>query len=432
MKITLVQPPMTVNDLKSMPQVQPPLGLGYLAASVRQEGHVVRVVDGVGEGIGRHSKFRDDSWIYGLPIDEVVDRIDDDTEVLGVGIMFSNFWPISKMLIRALRARFPHAVIVCGGEHVSALPDFVLNEAPIDYAVMGEGEETLCELLAHLGSAPGSLPVERIAGLELALRRRRDRPDATAATPPNARRDSLAGVGPVPDRSIFRRRAVRVDGVRIDGTRDGDHGNARLSVYLHVLLERADVGHQLLHARSQGRRRRDGALRAQTYGATDFHFQDLTLIINRRWTHQLCDEILRRNLGITWKTTSGTRSEALDLELLEKIAASGCDELTLAPDPDRAEISEGHPQAGAARESADARTAGARPPFTDAGQGEHDHRLPGGAVAGCAANLRLHRSHGARWVSPTCSIHRFTAYPGCEYHDVAVKAGRSRTPTSTS
>jgi hypothetical protein len=95
-KITLVHPPMTVNDLKCMPQVQPPLGLGYLAATLRREGHTVRVVDGVGEGIGRHTEFRPGSWIYGLPVDEIVDRVDDDTELLGVGIMFSNFWPVSR------------------------------------------------------------------------------------------------------------------------------------------------------------------------------------------------------------------------------------------------------------------------------------------------------------------------------------------------
>ncbi len=422
MKITLVQPPMTVNDLKSMPQVQPPLGLGYLAASVRQEGHVVRVVDGVGEGIGRHSKFRDDSWIYGLPIDEVVDRIDDDTEVLGVGITFSNFWPISKMLIRALRARFPHAVIVCGGEHVSALPDFVLNEAPIDYVVMGEGEETLCELLAHLGSAPGSLPVERIAGLSW-----RSDDGAITRTPRRRRRRTLDEV-PWPawdlfpmdryfDGGLFASMAFESTGraMVIMGTRGCPYtctfcSNEQMWGINYFMRDPKDVVDEMEHY-------------VQTYGATDFHFQDLTLIINRRWTHQLCDEILRRNLGITWKTTSGTRSEALDLELLEKIAASGCDELTLAPESGSAEITK------VTRKRVQLEK------VLTLARLVRDHRLPMQVKANVIIGYPEERLSDvlrtfayivrmARGGFSYVSIHRFTAYPGCEYHDVAVKAGK--------
>ena len=47
------------------------------------------------------------------------------------------------------------------------------------------------------------------------------------------------------------------------------------------------------------------------FGANDFHFLDLTPIINQRWAKQLCREMIARDLGITWKTAAGTRSEAL-------------------------------------------------------------------------------------------------------------------------
>ena len=123
------------------------------------------MVDGVGEGIGRSWQFRGRHWAYGLPLDELVGRVDADSDVIGVGIMFSNFWPISKAVIRALRERFPGTPMVCGGEHVSALPRFVLEDGPVDYAVVGEGEETTLELLDHLAGVPDALPLERIAGL---------------------------------------------------------------------------------------------------------------------------------------------------------------------------------------------------------------------------------------------------------------------------
>jgi radical SAM superfamily enzyme YgiQ (UPF0313 family) len=422
MKITLVHPPMTVNDLKCMPQVQPPLGLGYIAATLRREGHTVCVVDGVGEGIGRHTAFREGSWIYGLPIDEIVDRIDADTEVLGVGIMFSNFWPVSRELIRALRARFPRAVIVCGGEHVTALPDFVLDEAPIDYAVLGEGEETLSELLAHLANAPGSLPLDEIAGVSwrtadgaVARTRRRQRRRALDQIPWPAW--DLFPIERYLETGLFATMAFESTGrsMVILGTRGCPYtckfcSNEQMWGINFFMRDPKDIVDEM-------------EFYMRTYGATDFHFQDLTLIINRRWAHQLCDEILRRNLAITWKTTSGTRSEALDLELLKKIAASGCDELTLAPESGSAEITKvTRKRVQLEKVLTLARLA-------------RDHALPMQVKANMIIGYPEERLRDvlrtfayivrmARGGFSYASIHRFTAYPGCEYHDAAVQAGK--------
>lgn len=51
------------------------------------------------------------------------------------------------------------------------------------------------------------------------------------------------------------------------------------------------------------------------YGATEYQFQDLTFVINRRWVIRIAEEICARNLNITWTLPSGTRSEAFDAEL---------------------------------------------------------------------------------------------------------------------
>jgi radical SAM superfamily enzyme YgiQ (UPF0313 family) len=291
------------------------------------------VVDGVGEGIGRHSEFREGSWIYGLPIDEAGGPRRRRHRRPRVGIMFSNFWPVSRVLIHALRARFPRAVIRVRRRACHRPPEFVLREAPIDYAVLGEGEETLAELLAHLASAPASLPVEQISGLswladgELAQTRRRQRCRTLDQIPWPAW--DLFPVERYLNTGLFATMAFESTGrsMVILGTRGCPYtckfcSNEQMWGINFFMRDPKDIVDEM-----------ESYMR--TYGATDFHFQDLTLIINRRWAHELCDEILRRNLGITWKTTSGTRSEALDLELLKKIAASGCDELTLAPNPGR-------------------------------------------------------------------------------------------------
>jgi radical SAM superfamily enzyme YgiQ (UPF0313 family) len=159
------------------------------------------------------------------------------------------------------------------------------------------------------------------------------------------------------------------------------------------------------------------------YGASDFHFQDLTLVINTAWVKRLCEEIIARGLRITWKTASGTRSEGLDLELLRLMSRSGCDEILLAPDSGSAEITE----ISRKRVNLDKVVAVARL--------VRDHDIPmrttGLMIVGYPEErlrdvLSTYR-YLLRMVASgfsTVYINRFTAYPGSEYHDIAVREGR--------
>ena len=50
------------------------------------------------------------------------------------------------------------------------------------------------------------------------------------------------------------------------------------------------------------------------FGATDFHFEDLTAIVRKDKIIEFANEILDRGLKVTYQLPSGTRSEAIDLE----------------------------------------------------------------------------------------------------------------------
>ena len=56
-------------------------------------------------------------------------------------------WPVCRELLHAIRARFPKTLLVAGGEHVTAVPEFSLAQSPLDAIVLGEGEETMADLL---------------------------------------------------------------------------------------------------------------------------------------------------------------------------------------------------------------------------------------------------------------------------------------------
>jgi radical SAM superfamily enzyme YgiQ (UPF0313 family) len=70
----------------------------------------------------------------------------------------------------------------------------------------------------------------------------------------------------------------------------------------------------------------------ERYGATNFDFYDLTAIVKRSWIIQFTKSILERKMDITWQLPSGTRSEAIDDEVSQLLYASGCRNMSYAPE----------------------------------------------------------------------------------------------------
>jgi radical SAM superfamily enzyme YgiQ (UPF0313 family) len=422
MKITFVNPPVTLTNPKRLPKIQPPLGMAYLAACVRAAGHTVHVVDATGEALGRHSPFRDGYYLHGLPIGEILERIEPDVDVIGVGIMFSSFWPLSRTLIEALRQRFPRATIVCGGEHVTALTTFVMQESPVDYAIVGEAEETLVELLAHLAGVPDSLPIDRIAGLAYRAA------DGTPVVGPKRQRRRALDELPWPAWDLFplekyldsplffcmplqpNQRPMLILATRGCPYTCKFCSNEQMWGINYFMRSPKDVVDEM-------------EFYMRRYGANDFHFQDLTPIINARWAYQLCQEMIDRKLNVTWKTAAGTRSEALTLELLKKMRESGCDELIMAPESGSDEIL----RINRKRVNLEKVLAVAR--------WIRDHRIDMRVTAFMIIGFPEERLPDvfrtyrylvcmARSGFSAVYVARFTAYPGCEYHDIAVREGR--------
>ena len=84
----------------------------------------------------------------GLEIDEVIELINPKTEIIGISSMFSHEWLYTRDCINLIKEKFPNAIIIAGGEHVTALPEYCLRDCnSIDYIALGEGEETWSEIL---------------------------------------------------------------------------------------------------------------------------------------------------------------------------------------------------------------------------------------------------------------------------------------------
>ncbi len=324
MKIQLIHPPVYINE-NGLTALRPslPLGLAYIAAVLRDDGHEISILDALGAAPDQ-TKPDGDICRLGLSIEQIVERLDPDAAAFGVTNMWSYAWPIVREMIHAMKARFPDTPIVCGGEHFTAVTERSMNEAPIDYIVRGEGEETAIgifralEMKADVSTIPG-----------IAYRR-----DGEITITESRNRIRNVDEIPWPAWEMFDVKAYDENKL-VTGIHYG--------VTVPILATRG-CPYQCTYCSSPGMWTTRWYARSpldvikeishyhEVYGATNFPFQDLTAILKREWVVEFTKEILARDLKITWQLPAGTRSEIIDEEVAGLLVQSGCRSINLAPE----------------------------------------------------------------------------------------------------
>ena len=94
-----------------------------MSGFLRGNGFDPQTIDALGEGLIASLPIEATVGIaQGLPIDEIVNRIADDAKIIGYSAMFSSSWTYDKKILQRIRDKFPEALIVAGGEHITACP----------------------------------------------------------------------------------------------------------------------------------------------------------------------------------------------------------------------------------------------------------------------------------------------------------------------
>jgi radical SAM superfamily enzyme YgiQ (UPF0313 family) len=325
MRVTLVNPPTIVTLTNYLSTVaMAPVGPAYIAAQLRRAGHDVEVVDGTGSAL-EHFEKRERFYVRGLSIPDLLDRIHPDTQVIGLGCMFTPQWILVRELVNAIKQRFPHATMVLGGEHPTGLPEYCLQTSPADVIVLGEGERIAVDLLEALDRGTG---LEDVLGIVYRGE------NGEIRINPRAPRIRDVDALPWPAWDLFPIDEYIENGV--------PHG-ARLGRAMPMLATRGCPyqctycsSPQMWTTRWFARSVRDVVdemvAYQDRYGADDFHFEDLTFVIKRDWIIAFCREVVERGLVCSWQLPSGTRSEAIDEEVIEWMKRAGCKVLSYAPE----------------------------------------------------------------------------------------------------
>jgi radical SAM superfamily enzyme YgiQ (UPF0313 family) len=134
LRVLLIQLPVPNN-----PDTNVPLAAGYLKAHAQARGLLERVeIDILPRALA-------DNAGDALLVDAIVKR---RPELLGISLYT---WNSERSLAIAARvkAQLPSLLVLVGGPEVQTDNDWVLNHPAVDVAVIGEGEQTFCEILQY-------------------------------------------------------------------------------------------------------------------------------------------------------------------------------------------------------------------------------------------------------------------------------------------
>jgi len=300
-RILLIKPPVT-NDPKSIPGMNPAVGLMYLASYLRSfnGNRKIRIIDMILEAL-----TPDD-------IPSICKEIQPD--ICGIYCLTMNAKNTARIGERIKRWD-PNCPVIVGGPHPTFMPEKVLESDFVDFCVMGEGEMTAHRLISALEN---NEPIESIQGVGyrgangIVLNERPSPLDINTLPWPAydlipVKKYSAAKIPP-------------------------QSGRVKYPEYMTVLSSRAcPYGciycHNIFGKKFRTREAEDFVeemiMLNKDYGIREFHIIDDVFNLKRERTLEICTLISRKLPGIALAFPNGLRTDLLDKEVLSALKQAG-------------------------------------------------------------------------------------------------------------
>ena len=280
--------------------VAPPLGIGYLASYLEREGHKVSFLD---------------LNLTHLDEQEFQKRLREYApDFVGVSVLCTNPDKL-RDTIRAIKDAID-VPVVAGGAQVSASPEHTLRYINADYAVVGEGEITLTELVGALEKGDDYTAIPGLGYLS------NDRFILNPRRPLIEDLDTL----PLPTWDLMPPKDYRIAPIL---------SSARAFPIAPILTSRGCpydctfcagkiVWGRTYRYRSAVSVVDEIELLQKDFGVKEIFISDDNFNLKASHASEVCEEILRRKIKIHWACPNGLRVDALTPELLELMKRAGC------------------------------------------------------------------------------------------------------------
>lgn len=304
-KVLLIYPPIInqvdnirISAFDKSTGSYPPLGLLYVATYMRKyTDYDVEILD---------------CFVNRMTFDEIKTKIKGiRPDLVGISVM-THLWLDALELAKIAKDLSPAIKTVVGGPHATIYPVSSLKNNYIDYAICGEGEESLTKLVSAIFSGQSEEDISKIPGVASKLHLESHKTNNDIKAQKIADLDEI----PFPDRtiidnseyfSIFAQKGTFT-------TLMSSRGCPFKCIYCGERLGknfRAVSAEKLIEEIKESIK----------LGVKNFFLHDDTFTVDKKRVKQICETLLKENLNITWEARS--RVDCVDYELLKLMKQAG-------------------------------------------------------------------------------------------------------------
>ena len=296
-----------------------PLGLAYIAGSLKQNGHRISVIDAYTDGYESVAE-QNGIFVRGLSPDDVCQRV---TELQPDVILLSLPFTVQSIpaldLAEKLKNSFPDIPIIIGGPHATADAMSLIELPFIDVVVRGEGEEVIPAVLERLYN---KLELSNLPGIVFKDRNGRVKDNGRGKLINNL--DSL----PLPLWEAFDMEHIW----HLRGERSATIITSRGCTYSCSFCSIHQVMGRTFRYRSPQNVLKEIDTLVSQFGVEKIYFEDDNLTLDSERAKTLFQMIIDRDYSIKWYPRNGIRMETLDPEMLVLMKRSGCSHIWIAPE----------------------------------------------------------------------------------------------------
>lgn len=331
-KVLLFAPPAytSVNNIDINPL--PPLGLAYLASVLEEIGIEVRIYDCLVEGWYNRKEEKPGIIRIGSNFAEIKKIIADfEPDVVGVNNLFSKQKENAHKIYALAKNVNPGIVTIAGGAHPTVMPDAVMRDENVDFAVLGEGENTIRDLVGYF---EGRVRLDKIDGIAF-------RHNSKIEIIP--KRTFIDNLDDIPFPAWHLLNFSKYFGL------EASHGKRRHRCFSPIITSRGcPAGCTFCtahHVWGRGYRKRSpenviAEMRRlrNDYGIKELMFEDDNVTLATKRAEEIFDLMVEEKLGFEWDTPNGVAAFALNEPLIKKMKDSGCYQLNLAVESGNSDV----------------------------------------------------------------------------------------------
>ena len=295
MQITLINPRLNTWS----PNIYPPLGLCYIAASLEQAGHEVDILDMNSQRVSDKA---------------LVKRIE-QSPLVGIGGLVTEYAEVVR-LVKVIRQAHENQIIVLGGPLATTHPEELLVASGADVAVIGEGEQTIVELVEAIKQGSSRELIKGIVYQD---------GGKVVAHPPREPEKDLDNI-PHPARYLldmgrYSTHHFQTFGIKVPKIKSTTLISSRGCVYKCSFCDRQACGTRW-YARSPEDIVTEMRELREEYDIRGFVFNDDTFVVNRKRVMNFCVLLEKELPDALWYCNG--RVNLMDEEMIWAMAQSGC------------------------------------------------------------------------------------------------------------